>query len=97
MTGGLDTGWTLYPPYSSTYSQSRVTLAVAGVFIAGFASILTGVNFIATVLCSRARNMTLRRLPLFSWMIFVNAFLVILAVLFAMPEGLFGRAKVDRV
>ena len=38
LTGGLDTGWTLYPPYSSTYSQSRVTWAVAGVFIAGFAA-----------------------------------------------------------
>ena len=67
LTGGLDTGWTLYPPYSSTYSQSRVTLAVLGVFIAGFASILTGVNFIATVHRMRAPGLTWFRLPLFVW------------------------------
>src|SRR5437660_5610636 len=44
--GGVDTGWTFYAPYSSTYSNSYVMPAVAGVFVAGFSSILTGLNFI---------------------------------------------------
>ena len=44
LMGGIDTGWTFYTPYSSTYSNSYVALALTGVFINGFSSILTGVN-----------------------------------------------------
>jgi len=78
LTGGLDTGWTLYPPYSSTYSQSRVALAVAGVFIAGFASILTGVNFIATIHRMRAPGLTWFRLPLFVWAHYATSLVMVL-------------------
>ncbi|HQZ18413.1 MAG TPA: cbb3-type cytochrome c oxidase subunit I, partial [Vicinamibacteria bacterium] len=78
LTGGLDTGWTLYPPYSSAYSQSRVTIAVAGVFIAGFASILTGVNFIATVHRMRAPGLTWFRLPLFVWAHYATSLVMVL-------------------
>jgi cytochrome c oxidase subunit 1 len=46
VTGGVDTGWTFYTPYSSTYSNSAVVLTALGVFITGFSSILTGINFI---------------------------------------------------
>ena len=53
-TGGLDTGWTFYTPLSSVYSNSAVTPAVLGVFINGFSSILTGLNFIVTVHTMRA-------------------------------------------
>src|SRR5437016_13215686 len=48
-TGGLDTGWTFYTPLSSIYSNSAVTPAVLGIFINGFSSILTGLNFIVTI------------------------------------------------
>src|SRR5213075_2114590 len=78
LTGGLDTGWTLYPPYSSSYSQSRVTWAVMGVFTAGFASILTGLNFIVTVHRMRAPGMTWFRLPLFVWANYATAVIQVL-------------------
>ena len=65
LMGGIDTGWTFYTPYSSTYSNSYVTLALVGVFINGFSSILTGVNFMTTVHKMRAPGMTWFRLPLF--------------------------------
>src|SRR5213075_853022 len=78
LTGGLDTGWTLYPPYSSSYSQSRVTWAVMGVFTAGFASILTGVNFIATVHRMRAPGLTWFRLPLFVWAHYATSLVMVL-------------------
>src|SRR5262245_42518187 len=48
-TGGVDTGWTFYTPYSSTYSNTNVVLAALGIFITGFSSILTGLNFIVTI------------------------------------------------
>src|SRR6266516_2937411 len=53
-TGGLDTGWTFYTPLSSVYSNSAVTPAVLGIFINGFSSILTGLNFIVTIHTMRA-------------------------------------------
>ena len=48
LAGGVDTGWTFYTPLSSTYANSNVMSAAMGVFISGFSSILTGLNFIAT-------------------------------------------------
>src|SRR5205085_3893123 len=47
--GGVDTGWTFYTPYSSTYSNSHVTAMATGVFITGFSSIITGLNFLITI------------------------------------------------
>lgn len=65
--GGVDTGWTFYTPYSSTYANSYVLAAAGGVFIAGFSSILTGLNFVVTIHKMRAPGMTWSRLPLFIW------------------------------
>jgi cytochrome c oxidase subunit 1 len=65
--GGLDTGWTFYTPYSTVYANGWVVLTGVGVFIAGFSSILTGLNFIVTLHTMRAPGMTWRRLPLFCW------------------------------
>src|ERR1700761_5573735 len=67
VRGGVDTGWTFYAPFSSTYSNSYVLAAAFGVFIAGFSSILTGLNFIVTVHKMRAPGMPWSRLPLFVW------------------------------
>src|SRR5437764_923955 len=63
--GGVDTGWTFYAPYSTSASNSHVILAGVGIFITGFSSILTGLNFIVTVHRMRAPGLTWFRLPLF--------------------------------
>jgi cytochrome c oxidase subunit I len=77
-TGGLDTGWTFYTPMSSVYSNSAVTPAVIGIFINGFSSILTGLNFIITVHTMRAPGMTWFRLPLFVWAHYATSIIFIL-------------------
>ncbi len=77
--GGVDTGWTFYTPYSSTYSNSHVFGAAAGVFIVGFSSILTGLNFIVTVHKMRAPGMTWFRLPLFIWSLYATSIVLVLA------------------
>ncbi len=78
VMGGVDTGWTFYTPYSSTYSNSFVMLAIVGIFIAGFSSILTGLNFIVTVHKMRAPGMTWGRLPLFIWSMYATSLIQIL-------------------
>jgi cytochrome c oxidase subunit I len=67
LTGGVDTGWTFYVPYSSTYSNTNVIAAILGIFVAGFSSIFTGFNFIVTIHRMRAPGLTWGRLPLFIW------------------------------
>lgn len=77
--GGVDTGWTFYTPYSSTYSNTNVMLAGMGAFFAGFSSILTGLNFIVTVHTMRAPGMTWFRLPLFVWAHYATSLIQVLA------------------
>ena len=79
VTGGIDTGWTFYTPYSSTYANSKVILTAVGVFITGFSSILTGLNFIVTIHKMRAPGMTWMRLPLFVWAHYATALIMVLA------------------
>src|SRR5258708_4077696 len=67
MQGGIDTGWTFYAPYSTTFSNTYVMAVGLGIFINGFSSILTGLNFIVTIHTMRAPGMTWFRLPLFVW------------------------------
>jgi cytochrome c oxidase subunit 1 len=76
--GGVDTGWTFYPPYSSHASETAVTTAAVGVFITGFSSILTGLNFIVTVHRMRAPGLTWFRLPLFVWAMYATSLVMIL-------------------
>jgi len=78
LSGGVDTGWTFYAPYSSTYSNSYVVLAGLGVFINGFSSILTGLNFIVTIHTMRAPGMTWFRLPLFIWSHYATSLIFVL-------------------
>jgi cytochrome c oxidase subunit 1 len=67
VMGGVDTGWTFYTPYSSAASNTNVVPTALGIFITGFSSILTGLNFIVTIHRMRAPGMTWFRLPLFVW------------------------------
>jgi cytochrome c oxidase subunit 1 len=76
--GGVDTGWTFYTPYSSTYANSQVILAAVGVFVSGFSSILTGLNFIVTIHKMRAPGLTWFRLPLFIWAHYATAIIQVL-------------------
>ncbi|MFN2384864.1 MAG: cytochrome c oxidase subunit I [Thermoanaerobaculia bacterium] len=76
--GGLDTGWTFYTPYSTTYSNTAVISAGVGIFITGFSSILTGLNFIVTIHRMRAPGMTWFRLPLFIWSHYATSLIFVL-------------------
>ncbi len=76
--GGVDTGWTFYTPYSSIYSNTNVALTVIGIFITGFSSILTGLNFVVTIHKMRAPGMTWFRLPLFVWSHYATSIIFIL-------------------
>jgi cytochrome c oxidase subunit 1 len=78
ISGGVDTGWTFYTPYSSTFSHSQVIPAAVGVFVTGFSSILTGLNFIVTIHKMRAPGMTWFRLPLFIWAMYATSVIFIL-------------------
>jgi cytochrome c oxidase subunit 1 len=77
--GGVDTGWTFTTPLSTHYLNTHVVGAAMGIFIAGFSSILTGVNFIVTIHRMRAPGMTWFRLPLFIWSYYSTAIIFVLA------------------
>jgi cytochrome c oxidase subunit 1 len=78
VAGGLDTGWTFYTPYSAT-TGTAVISALAGAFILGFSSILTGVNFMVTIHKMRAPGMTWQKMPLFVWGLYATSLIQILA------------------
>ena len=79
LVGGVDTGWTFYTPYSSTYSNGWVIAMAVGIFINGFSSIFTGLNFIVTTHKLRAPGMTWFRLPLFVWTLYSTSLIFVLA------------------
>ncbi|HEX4080300.1 MAG TPA: cytochrome c oxidase subunit I [Rhizomicrobium sp.] len=79
VAGGVDTGWTFYTPFSTMFSNSHVLAAAAGIFIAGFSTIATGVNFITTVHTERTEGMTWFRLPLFVWAMYATSIVMVLA------------------
>jgi cytochrome c oxidase subunit 1 len=78
VSGGLDTGWTFYTPYSTSYSNTQVVIVGVGVFVIGFSSILTGLNFIVTIHKMRAPGLTWFRLPLFVWAHYATSIIMIL-------------------
>jgi cytochrome c oxidase subunit 1 len=97
LAGGVDTGWTFYTPLSTAFSNTNVLTAAAAVFISGFSTMATSVNFIATIHLLRARGLTWFRLPLFVWAIYTVSIVIILAtpvlamsLLLIMAERAFG-------
>ena len=78
VAGGVDTGWTFYTPFSSTYSNTNVLTGALGIFIIGFSSILTGLNFIVTIHKMRAPGMTWFRMPLFIWAAYATSLINVL-------------------
>jgi len=81
VSGGLDTGWTFYTPYSTDPNSAMGGMipAVTGAFILGFSSIFTGMNFIVTIHRLRPPGMTWFRMPLFLWGIYATAILQVMA------------------
>ncbi|MEL7371743.1 MAG: cytochrome c oxidase subunit I [Myxococcota bacterium] len=80
--GAIDTGWTFYTPYSSSSdvgSQNSVMLSAMGVFILGFSSIFTGINFIATINTMRPKGMGWFDMPLFLWAMYATSIIQVLA------------------
>jgi cytochrome c oxidase subunit I len=77
-TGGIDTGWTFYTPYSTTTSTSVIAITI-GVFILGFSSIFTGINFIVTIHKMRPPGMTWFRMPLFLWATYATSIIQVVA------------------
>src|SRR5262245_34853560 len=97
-TGGVDTGWTFYTPYSSTYSNTNVILAALGIFITGFSSILTGLNFIVTIHRMRAPGLTWFRLPLFIWAHYATSIIMVLGTpVIAITVLLVGLERAFRI
>ncbi|MDP9055185.1 MAG: cytochrome c oxidase subunit I [Acidobacteriota bacterium] len=76
--GGVDTGWTFYTPFSTSYSNGYVIATGLGIFITGFSSILTGLNFIVTIHRMRAPGLTWFRLPLFIWAHYATSMIQVL-------------------
>src|SRR5205814_7244022 len=73
VVGGVDTGWTFYTPFSTVSSTTNVIPTALGIFITGFSSILTGLNFIVTIHRMRAPGLTWFRMPLFLWSIYATS------------------------
>ncbi len=78
VTGAVDTGWTFYTPYSTDTSTSVINMTL-GVFILGFASIFTGINFVVTIHKLRPAGMTWWRMPLMLWGLYATAIIQVLA------------------
>jgi cytochrome c oxidase subunit I len=78
LTGGVDTGWTFYTPFSTAFSNTKVIEAGVAIFINGFSSILTGLNFVVTIHRMRAPGMTFSRLPLFLWSHYATSIIFLL-------------------
>jgi cytochrome c oxidase subunit I len=102
VSGGVDTGWTFYTPYSTTYSNTHVMAMAVGVFITGFSSILTGLNFIVTMHTMRAPGLTWFRMPLFLWSLYATSLIFVLgtpvlaiSLLALAAERLFGVGIFD--
>jgi cytochrome c oxidase subunit 1 len=98
--GSVDTGWTFYEPLSSGYAGGALVVVRAGIFVNGFSSILTGLNFVVTIHRLRAPGLTWYRLPIFCWSIYATSLILMLAtpvlavtLLLVAAEHLWGSAS----
>lgn len=96
--GGVDTGWTFYTPYSTVFANSQVVPVALGVFITGFSSILTGLNFIVSIHKMRAPGLTWFRMPLFLWSMYATSIIMVLGTpVLAITIFLLGLERIFRV
>ncbi len=98
FVGGVSTGWTFYPPLSTAFTQSHVVLAVVGVFVSGFSSIATGLNFIVSIHRLRAPGMTWYRMPIFLWSLYSTSVIFVFATpVLAITLLLLGFERIFRI
>ncbi|MEK4031871.1 cbb3-type cytochrome c oxidase subunit I [Methylocystis sp. IM3] len=98
VAGGVDTGWTFYTPLSSFYSNGHVVATVVAIFIAGFSSIATGLNFIISIHKLRAPGMTFYRMPVFLWSLYATSVILVLATpVLAMTLLLLAFERIFRI
>ncbi|WP_442756809.1 cytochrome c oxidase subunit I [Methylocystis sp. JAN1] len=98
VAGGVDTGWTFYTPLSSFYSNGHVVAAVVAIFISGFSSIATGLNFIVSIHKLRAPGMTFYRMPVFLWSLYATSVILVLATpVLAMTLLLLAFERIFRI
>ena len=98
LAGGVDTGWTFYTPLSTAFLNTHVVTAAMAIFIAGFSSILTGLNFIVTTHRMRAPGMTWSRLPLFVWSNYATSIIQVLGTpVLAITLALVGLERVFHI
>ncbi len=98
FVGGLDTGWTFYTPLSTDYAKGHIIAVAIGIFISGFSSIATGVNFIVSIHRLRAPGMGWYRLPLMLWSLYATSVIYVLATpVLAMTLILLGFETVFHV
>ncbi|WP_158745619.1 cbb3-type cytochrome c oxidase subunit I [Acidisphaera sp. L21] len=98
FAGGLDTGWTFYTPLSTDYTKGHVVAVAIGIFISGFSSIATGVNFIVSIHRLRAPGMGWYRMPLMLWSLYATSVIYVLATpVLAMTLILLGFETVFHV
>jgi cytochrome c oxidase subunit 1 len=96
--GGIDTGWTFYTPFSTMFSNTMVVPAGIAVFITGFSSILTGLNFLVTIHTMRAPGMTWFRLPLFVWGHYATSLIMVLGTpVLAIAVALLAAERLLRI
>jgi cytochrome c oxidase subunit 1 len=102
ITGSVDTGWTFYEPLSSGYASGALVVVLFGIFVNGFSSILTGLNFVVTIHRLRAPGLTWYRLPVFCWSTYATSLILMLAtpvlaitVLLVIAERLWGVGVFD--
>lgn len=95
LLGGIDTGWTFYTPFSTTFANGYLVATVVGVVIVGFSSVLTGLNFIVTVNTMRVRGMTWMKMPLFVWSLYATSLILVLAT--PVLTGVLGLIAVERI
>ncbi len=79
--GAADFGWTAYAPLSrGMFSQGPGgDVWITGLIVSGRGTILGAVNMITTVVCLRAPGMTMFRIPIFTWNIFVTSIMILIA------------------
>jgi cytochrome c oxidase subunit 1 len=98
LVGGIDTGWTFYTPLSTAFLSSHVVAGATSIFIVGFSSILTGLNFIVTIHRMRAPGMTWGRMPLFLWSTYATSIIFVLGTpLLAISLALVGLERIFHI